>query len=131
DLVLDLDTAPTLHSEVTPPGYFHAPDPTARQQALQDLPDMVGEFEKPRYIDYDPNICAHGERGLAGCRACIDVCAADAPFSVGERIEVNFNLCQGCGSCTAACPTGAITYALPPASDLLGALRQLLAQYRG
>jgi ferredoxin len=130
DLVLDLQAEPAIKSEVPPLGYHHAPDPATRERLLRELPDMVGEFEKPRFIDYNASICAHGERGLEGCRACIDVCPAEAPFSVGERIEVNYNLCQGCGSCTVACPTGAITYATPPVGDLLGALRRMLVAYR-
>jgi ferredoxin len=130
DLVLDLQAEPVIKSEVPPLGYHHAPDPAARERMLRELPDMVGEFEKPRFIDYNASICAHGERGLEGCHACIDVCPAEAPVSVGERIEVNYNLCQGCGSCTVACPTGAITYATPPVGDLLGALRRMLVTYR-
>ncbi len=130
DLVLDLQAEPTIKSEVPPLGYHHAPDSAARERMLRELPDMVGEFEKPRFIDYNASICAHGERGLEGCHACIDVCPAEAPVSVGERIEVNYNLCQGCGSCTVACPTGAITYATPPVGDLLGALRRMLVAYR-
>ncbi len=130
DLVLDLQSEPAIKREVPPLGYHHAPDPATREHALRELPDLVGEFEKPRFIDYNADICAHGERGLEGCRACIDACPAEAPFSVGERIEVDYNLCQGCGSCTVACPTGAITYATPPVGDLLGAVRRMLATYR-
>ncbi|MEO5813218.1 MAG: 4Fe-4S binding protein [Rhodanobacter sp.] len=130
DLVLDIQAEPAIKRGVPPLGYHHAPDSAARERALRDLPDMVGEFEKPRFIDYNADICAHGERGLEGCHACIDACPAEAPFSVGERIEVDYNLCQGCGSCTVACPTGAITYATPPVGDLLGAVRRMLATYR-
>lgn len=130
DLVLDLQAEPAIKRGVPPLGYHHAADPATREHALRELPDMVGEFEKPRFIDYNADICAHGERGLEGCHACIDACPAEAPFSVGERIEVDYNLCQGCGSCTVTCPTGAITYATPPVGDLLGAVRRMLATYR-
>lgn len=130
DLVLDLDPSPAIAREVPPLGYCHAADPDARARALRELPDMVGEFEKPRFIDYNADICAHGERGIEGCRACIDACPAEAPVSIGERIAVDYNLCQGCGSCTVACPTGAISYAMPPVADLLGSVRRMLAAYR-
>ena len=130
DLVLDLQAEPAINRGVPPLGYYHTSDSATRDHALRELPDMVGEFDKPRFIDYNADICAHGERGLEGCHACIDACPAEAPFSVGERIEVDYNLCQGCGSCTVACPTGAITYATPPVGDLLGAVRRMLATYR-
>src|SRR5699024_5312906 len=89
DLVLDLQTSPALSREVPPLGYSHAPDTVAREQALHELPEMLGEFQKPRFVMYDADICAHGERGLTGCSNCLDVCAADAPFSLGERIEID------------------------------------------
>lgn len=130
DLVLDLDARPTLAVEIPPPGYHHAPDDATRKLALESLPDMVGTFQKPRYFHYDSSICAHGERGLAGCRNCLDACATGAIISLGERIEIDPYLCQGCGSCATSCPTGAVTYALPPAGDLLSALRRLLNDYR-
>ncbi|MDT8408482.1 MAG: 4Fe-4S binding protein, partial [Wenzhouxiangellaceae bacterium] len=88
------------------------------------------EFQKPRFFAYDPDLCAHGARGLGGCRQCIDACATDAAFSIGEKIEVDPYLCQGCGSCATVCPTGAIRYAAPEAGDLLDSLRRLCAAYR-
>jgi len=39
-------------------------------------------------------------------------------------------VCAGCGSCAAACPTGAAAYALPPADALMRKLRTLLTAYR-
>jgi ferredoxin len=91
---------------------------------------MQGEFEKPKYTEYDPEICAHARSGKRGCTRCIDACPAEAIVSIGERIQVNPYLCQGGGACATACPTGAITYAYPPAADLANALRQALQRYR-
>src|SRR5262249_28677245 len=36
----------------------------------------------------------------------------------------------GCGQCAAACPTGAASYAVPPADALMRKLRALLTAYR-
>ena len=33
------------------------------EEAIEQAADLVGEFEKPRYFGYDPNICAHGASG--------------------------------------------------------------------
>lgn len=131
DLVLDLSEPALLHHEVPPPGYY-APgtDPEALERAIDELPGMRGEFEKPKFFNYDPDICAHGRRGIRGCTRCLEVCPAWAITSIGERVSIDPNLCQGFGSCASVCPTGAITYAFPSTGDLLGYLHTVLARYR-
>jgi ferredoxin len=131
DIVLDLGTPAQLECEVLPPGYY-APgdDADALARALEEIPELVGEFEKPRYFNYDPDICAHGASGIRACTRCIDACPTLAISSAGERIEVNPYLCQGGGSCATACPSGAITYAFPLIGDLLASLRGVLTGYR-
>jgi ferredoxin len=130
DLVLDLNDAPMLPREVLPPGYY-APgrDAYALEDAIAELPDMRGEFEKPKYFNFDPNICAHGRRGISGCTRCLDVCPTLAITSIGETVQVDENICQGFGSCASVCPTGAITYAFPGTRDLLAYLRTVVVQY--
>jgi ferredoxin len=130
DLVLDLCDPPLLRQAMPPLGYYAPRDEAALEAVLAVLPDMTGEFEKPKFFDYDPDICAHGRSGKRGCTRCIDACPAEAIVSIGERIQVNPYLCQGGGACATACPTGAITYAYPPAADLLGVLRRTLQAYR-
>ena len=131
DLVLDLSKAPLLSREVLPPGYY-APgrDPHALEQAIAELADMRGEFEKPKYFNFDPDICAHGRRGIRGCTRCLDVCPTVAITSNGASVQVDANLCQGFGSCASVCPTGAITYAFPGTTDLLAYLRTVAVNYR-
>ncbi len=131
DIILDLGEPAQLECEIPPPGYY-APgsDTQALERALEEIPELVGEFEKPRYFGYNPDICAHGASGLSGCTRCIDACPTLAISSIGERIEVNPYLCQGGGSCATACPSGAITYAFPLVGDLLASLRTVLAGYR-
>jgi len=131
DLVLDLNKSPLLSREVLPPGYF-APgrDAYALEQAIAELADMRGEFEKPKYFNFDPDICAHGRRGVSGCTRCLDVCPTVAITSNGDSVQVDANLCQGFGSCASVCPTGAITYAFPGTTDLLAYLRTVAMNYR-
>ena len=131
DLVLDLGDPPLLQQEALPPGYY-APqgDAAALDRILDELPEMRGEFEKPKYFNLDPEICAHGRRGIRGCTRCLDICPAWAITSAGEHVTVDPNLCQGFGSCASVCPTGAITYAFPSTADLLGYVRTVLVSYR-
>ncbi|MBA2492970.1 MAG: 4Fe-4S binding protein [Gammaproteobacteria bacterium] len=131
DLVLDLGVPALIQYEIPPPGYY-APgdDPRASVKALAELPGLVGEFEKPKYFDYNADICAHGRSGIQGCTRCLDACPTNAIGSLKELIRVDPYLCQGGGVCATACPTGAITYAYPHASDLLESIRQALKAYR-
>ncbi|MDZ7829002.1 MAG: 4Fe-4S binding protein [Halofilum sp. (in: g-proteobacteria)] len=130
DLVLDLAEPPLLRRALDPPGYFRPRDRAAIADALADAAELVGEFDKPRYFEYEPDICVHGSRGQRGCNRCLDACATEAIRSLGDRIEVDPYLCQGCGSCATTCPTGAIAYAWPRAERLLEHVRGLLGRYR-
>ncbi len=130
DLVLDLSVLPFLDREVLPPGYYAPGGPRGLAPVLDELRELVGEFEKPKFYDYDSAICAHGRSGLAGCRRCLDACPTQAIHSLGELIEVDPWLCQGAGSCASACPTGAIRYAYPDTASLLTSVRDALSHYR-
>jgi ferredoxin len=45
-------------------------------------------------------------------------------------VAIDAAVCAGCGQCAAVCPTGAASYALPPADALMRKLRTLLSVYR-
>lgn len=131
DLVLDLLEPPVLDHEVPPVGYFApAGKPAALERALGELAELTGEFEKPKYFAFDPELCAHGRSGLTGCTRCIDACPTRAIGSAGDVVAVDPYLCQGAGSCVAACPSGAMSYAFPKSSNLLAHLHGLLDDYR-
>lgn len=114
DLVLDLSHSALITADVAPLGYF-APGADAgnRADAVMAMRGLIGSFTKPRYFHYEPKLCAHGASGLTGCSRCLEVCAAEAIVSVGERIRVDPYRCQGCASCTLACPTGALSFKVP------------------
>ena len=119
-----------------------------------ELRDAVGEFEKPKFFQYNQKICAHSRNERIGCSACIDVCSARAISSdaslkgklqgkqrggpEGGRsgsakpsggIVVEPHLCVGCGACSTVCPSGAISFAYPSAVDQGQRLRTLLRAY--
>ena len=82
------------------------------------------------YVSVDPNICAHSRNGKLGCTRCLDVCPTSSITPAGDHVEVDPHTCSGHGCCSAVCPTGAITYAMPAANTLFERLRVLLAGFR-
>jgi ferredoxin len=132
DLILDLSDTPLIERHQPPHGYF-APGrgQSAQFAAVLQLTQMVGEFEKPKYFNYKERLCAHGRNRKVGCSACIDICSAEAIRSSGNRVQVNPNLCLGCGACGTVCPTGALAYAYPSAEFMGRRLKAALTAYAG
>jgi len=141
DLVLDLNAAPLIALHQPPQGYFHATDDAALIDAVLQLRESVGEFEKPKFFQYKQKICAHSRNEQIGCTACIDVCSAQAIRSdasmkgraggaASAGIVVEPHLCVGCGACTTVCPSGAISYATPRPDEQGKRIRTLLATYQ-
>jgi ferredoxin len=133
DLILDLSGGPPLFpAHDLRDGYLRADPrgPAAMLRAVLKARDLVGNFDKPRYINFTADICVHSRSKLAGCHRCLDLCPTGAITPDGDHIKINAEVCAGCGLCAAACPTGAATYALPPADALLHKLRAMLLTYR-
>ncbi|MGL4714067.1 MAG: 4Fe-4S binding protein, partial [Shewanella sp.] len=131
DIVLDLSNTACLNLEMLPPGYFYVGhDAEKLEDALSQIPDLVGQFDKPRYVKINPDICAHDRNGINGCNRCLNFCPADAISSVAKKIEIDPYLCHGAGSCTSACPTGAISYDLPTPQALHSYLNKIISRFR-
>ena len=130
DLVLDLRAAPLFRMHQPPQGYFHVGDGTALALALAELPEMIGEFEKPKFFAYKESICAHSRSKITGCNKCIDICSAEAISSAGDIVKVDPHLCMGCGTCATVCPSGAMSYQYPLGADRGTQLKTLLNTYR-
>ncbi|MBI5258261.1 MAG: 4Fe-4S binding protein [Burkholderiales bacterium] len=151
DLVLDLREQPAFTMHQPPQGYFHAgADERRLADAVLQLRELVGEFEKPRFFHYRATLCAHSRNQQIGCQACIEVCSARAirsdaslkgkltgkgpanapggPAGTGG-VVVEPHLCVGCGACSTVCPTGAMSHAYPGPVDQGRRLRTMLATY--
>ena len=127
DLVLDLGDLPMLQQEVLPFGYkATGSNDAAIEEACGELSELQGDFEKPKYFEYDASICAHSRSSITACTNCIDVCGTGAISSDGDGIKIEPYLCQGCGSCASSCPGGAVRYAYPSPADALSQLTDLL-----
>lgn len=131
DVVIDLSDPPLIDRSVFPIGYFAPRDRQQLADALAQAADLVGRFSKQKYFRYDAEICVHQSFGQTGCTRCLEVCAADAIRSDGDRIAVEPQLCQGCAACTLACPTGALSYAGADRADLLAQLDDALGAAHG
>lgn len=140
DIVLDMTGAEhsvnALSWELPPPGYVQLDWAMAGNpgEAIDSVAELIGEFDKPRYFQVNSDLCAHSSSGNIGCTRCLDVCPTDAITShkgrIESRIEIDPFLCQGVGSCTSACPTGAIEFRLPETHRQQDTLGGWLTAYR-
>jgi len=145
DLVLDLRSSAAFTQHALPQGYLFVPPGaadlafmssagsgrTGLMAAVLKLRELVGEFEKPKFVNYRQKLCAHSRNEKEGCTACIDLCSAEAISSDKhrQRVLVNPNLCIGCGTCSTVCPTGAMSFAYPRAGDQGVKFKTLLSTY--
>jgi ferredoxin len=133
DIVLDLSGGmPLFPAHHSRDGYLRADprDPSAMLRAVLRARDLVGSFDKPKYVNFTPEICVHSRSQRTGCHRCLDLCPTGAITPDGDHVKINAEVCAGCGLCAAACPTGAASYVLPPADALLHKLRAMLLTYR-
>lgn len=132
DIVLDLSgERPLFPAHDLRDGYLRA-DPKdlgAMLRAILSARDLVGRFDKPKYIEFTPDLCAHSRSNLTGCHRCLDLCPTNAITPAGNHVAIDAEICAGCGQCAAACPTGAASYALPPADVQLHTIRTMLLAY--
>jgi ferredoxin len=133
EILLDLSGGPPLFPAAElRDGYLRA-DPRDRAAVLASVlhaRDLVGRFDKPRYVTFTAELCAHSRSNIVGCRRCLDLCPTSAIAPAGNYVAIDEKICAGCGQCAAACPTGAASYGLPPAEALMRKLRTMLMVYR-
>jgi ferredoxin len=133
DFILDISGgAPLFPAADLRDGYLRADprDEASVLKAVLKARDLVGTFEKPRYVTFDDDLCAHARSRIVGCNRCLELCPAGAIVPDGNHVAISAQICAGCGQCAAVCPTGAAAYALPPADALMRKLRTLLSTYR-
>jgi ferredoxin len=132
DILIDVSGgAPLFPGADLRDGYLRADpgDPAAVLRAVLKARDLTGSFDKPRYITFTEDLCAHSRSRIVGCHRCLDLCPTGAIVPAGDHVAIDPLICAGCGQCAAACPTGAAAYAVPPADALLRKLRTLFSAY--
>jgi ferredoxin len=133
DILVDLSGGtPLFPAHDLRDGYVRADpgDPQAILRAVLKAGELVGTFDKPRYIKFTEHLCAHSRSKKTGCTRCLDLCPTGAIEPNGDHVRIDENICAGCGACASVCPTGAASYALPPVDTLMRKLRTLLTTYR-
>ncbi len=132
DVILDLSgRAPLFPAHEVRLGYLRADpgDAAAVARAVAAAGELVGTFDKPRFVNFEPGLCAHGRNRRTGCTRCLELCPTGAIAPGRESVLVATEVCAGCGACAAVCPTGAITYALPLPEVTLRRARAALLAY--
>ena len=126
DIVIDLrGGAPLFAGDDLRPGYFRADpgNPLAVAEVVRKASQMVGTFDKPVFIDFRADLCAHSRNTITGCTRCLSVCPTGAILPAGDSVAIDPAICAGCGQCASVCPTGAASYALPAVGTLAARLR--------
>jgi ferredoxin len=120
DMLIDLTgNTPLFTGWQKRDGYFRAdPDDISRLAEIENQArTMIGDFEKPIYVTFDENLCAHSRNSITGCSKCLDVCPAGAITSIGDTVAIDPGICGGCGYCGAVCPSGAAQTNLLPIDE--------------
>lgn len=132
DIIVDLSGGrPLFPAHALRPGYLRAEpgDALAVERAIFEASHLVGICDKPRFIAFADDLCAHSRSRMTGCTRCLTVCPTGAITPAGEHVAIDPEICAGCGSCAIACPTGAAGYAVPPAADQVRRLRTLMLAF--
>jgi ferredoxin len=132
DVILDLSGgAPLFMAAELRHGYVRSDpnDPVGMQNAIMKARELIGNFEKPRYIFFTEHLCAHSRSQITGCTRCLELCPVGAIAPSRDHVAIDPNICAGCGQCASACPTGAAAYTMPPPDALMRKLRTLLTTY--
>ena len=79
DIIIDLTSNPPLFpGHKKRDGYFKVDknDKIGLKDTETKAIQLFGEFEKPIYVNYTENICAHSRNKITGCTKCLDACPA-------------------------------------------------------
>ena len=133
DILIDLRGAPSLFpAPEKRDGYLRADpaNPAAVERVLFDALNLIGEFEKPRYVQHNAASCAHARNSIVACTRCLDACPTSAIQPDGDHVAIDPYICAGCGECASVCPTGANSYQYPSVKGIMLRAQALLETYR-
>src|ERR1700748_1438484 len=100
DIILDLSGGtPLFPAHDLRDGYLRVDpgNPAAMLRAVLKARDLVGNFDKPKYVNFTADICVHSRSKLTGCHRCLDLCPTSAITPNGDHVKINAEVCAGCG----------------------------------
>ena len=133
DIFIDLSgNEPLIQSHEKRDGYYKVDpnDKIALYKTINDAQSKIGEFEKPIYVNFDENLCAHSRNKIVGCSKCLEVCPANAIQPNGDTVSIDTAICGGCGMCGSVCPSGAAQVVWPSMDNLLNRLSYISNDYK-
>lgn len=92
---------------------------------LVDIIEVAQELEEKPVVAV-PDRCVVVRNRNSSCTKCIDACIADCITAKGNRLEVDYERCVGCGACTTACPVEALVSVRPLDDELEAELEAAL-----
>ena len=84
---------------------------------LNDIVEIVKAVESKPVLLVEER-CSVVRNRRVKCRRCVDVCLAGALEVSNNSLACDFQLCVGCGACSAVCPVEAIVSLQPLDSEL-------------
>lgn len=130
DIVINLLKADKLKLPVVAPfGYYAINKPEADTGLIDEINTLIGILDKPKFFQWERDICVHKRNEVSGCTRCIDACLAQAISSNGDGVNINPYLCHGCGNCVSVCQTGAVSYSYPNIEDDAKKMHALMEGY--
>jgi ferredoxin len=94
--------------------------------ALDQAADILDRLES-RPVVMATELCARQRHRLSTCTRCVDACPSGA-ISWQDGLQVDAEVCSGCGICAAVCPTGALETRSPANAELMVRVRRIATE---
>jgi ferredoxin len=96
--------------------------PTLDVDQLGDILDRLGQHP----VAVAAGLCTRQRHRLSTCTRCVDVCPVGA-VAFSEGLQIDWEVCTGCGICAAVCPTAALEASVPSNEELLAQIQGLMS----